>query len=79
MKKALIIVVSLIAVVCAVAPWLDNQKIHDQVLADKARTDRTINEQGELMCDYHVDWVPFGRFVSSCEGGYFVTMWGQIL
>jgi len=23
-------------------------------------------------------WFPFGRWVASCEGGYYVTFWGQI-
>ncbi len=34
---------------------------------------------GILICDYKVQWVPFGRYVASCEGGYFVTFWGQML
>lgn len=34
---------------------------------------------GILICDYNVIWVPFGRWVASCEGGYFVTFWGEIL
>jgi len=34
---------------------------------------------GILICDYKVQWLPFGRYVASCEGGYFVTFWGQML
>lgn len=34
---------------------------------------------GILICDYKVHWFPFGRYVASCEGGYFVTFWGQML
>lgn len=34
---------------------------------------------GILICDYNVKWVPFGRWVASCEGAYFVTFWGEIL
>ncbi|MEM2842102.1 MAG: hypothetical protein QW201_02225 [Thermoproteota archaeon] len=34
---------------------------------------------GILICDYKVMWLPFGRWVASCEGGYYVTFWGQIL
>lgn len=34
---------------------------------------------GVLICDYKVMWFPFGRYVASCEGGYFVTFYGQTL
>jgi len=34
---------------------------------------------GVVICDYSVRWIPFGRWVRSCEGGpYFVTFWGKI-
>ncbi|MCD6107283.1 MAG: hypothetical protein J7J57_03655 [Caldisericaceae bacterium] len=62
------------------APWMDNQAIHDRVFKEKARIDGTIDKQtGELICDYTVMCFPFGRWVVSCEGGYFVTFWGKIL
>jgi hypothetical protein len=32
----------------------------------------------ELICDYNVMWTPFGRWVASCEGGYYVTFWDKI-
>jgi len=70
----------LILMVLAWAPWLDDKTIHDQVFEERARIDGTIDKQtGELICDYKVTWVPFGRWVASCEGGYFVTFWGKIL
>ena len=34
-------------------------------------------ENGILICDYKVMWFPFGRWVASCEGGYYVTFWGK--
>jgi len=34
---------------------------------------------GVLICDYKVSWWPFGRYVASCEGGYFVNFLGQII
>lgn len=69
------------------APWLDNQAIHDMVFQEKAHKDGTIGEvintdgtkETRLICDYRVMWLPFGRYVASCEGGYFVTFYGQIL
>ncbi|MBC7090566.1 MAG: hypothetical protein H5T50_01440 [Nitrososphaeria archaeon] len=36
-------------------------------------------EDGILICDYNVYWFPFGRWVASCEGGYYVTFYGQII
>jgi hypothetical protein len=49
-------------------------------MQEKASIDGTIDKQtGELICDYNVTWFPFGRWVASCEGGYFVTFSGQII
>jgi len=62
------------------SPWLDNQAIHDKVFLERARIDGTVDkETGELICDYKVGWFPFGRYIASCEGGYFVTFWGKII
>lgn len=35
-------------------------------------------EDGVLICDYKVMWFPFGRYVASYEGGYYVKFYGQI-
>jgi len=69
----------LILTLLAWAPWLDDQAIHDRVILEKARIDGTIGQNGNLIWDYSVMWVPFGRWVASCEGGYFVTFYGEIL
>lgn len=69
----------LILTLLAWAPWLGDQAIHDRVMLEKARIDGTIDQNGNLICDYNVVWVPFGRWVASCEGGYFVTFYGEIL
>ncbi|MCD6590920.1 MAG: hypothetical protein J7K72_03020 [Candidatus Aenigmarchaeota archaeon] len=69
------------------APWLDNQKIHDNVFQEKAHKDGTygwvIQPNGsksyELICDYKINYAPLGRWVASCEGGYYVTFWGEIV
>ncbi len=36
-------------------------------------------EDGILICDYKVMWFPFGRWVASCEGCYYITFYGQII
>ena len=62
------------------APWLNNQKLHNQVFESyRSRRDGTIDKDGKLVCDYNIVWMPFGRWVGSCEGGYYVTFWGKIL
>ena len=78
-KPALVLALFVLAVF-AWAPWMDDKAIHDKVFEERARIDGTIDKQtGELICDYKVTWFPFGRWVASCEGGYFVTFWGKIL
>ena len=87
-KIVFIIIVSLTAlIILAWAPWIDDQEIHDRVFREKAHKDRTMGwvvqpdgtREYALICDYKVNWIPFGRWVASCEGGYFVTFWGQII
>jgi hypothetical protein len=78
-KKIIIgIIVASIVMLCW-SPWLNNQKLHDKVLEEGGRRDGTIDKYGNLVCDYKVTWFPFGRWVGSCEGAYYVTFWGKIL
>ncbi|MEN3034811.1 MAG: hypothetical protein ABC537_00780 [Candidatus Methanosuratincola sp.] len=57
------------------------------VLREKAEKDGTMgwvtmpdgSIEYMLICDYNVRWFPFGRWVASCEGAYFVTFWGEIV
>jgi len=78
--KIIIAVITLLLILIAWAPWLDDKAIHDKVFQERAHIDGTIDKQtGELICDYNVGLFPFGRYVASCEGGYFVTFWGQML
>lgn len=82
MGRTIIIIVTstlLILLLLAWAPWLDNQAIHDKIMREKAKIDGTIDRNGNLICDYNVMWAPFGRWVASCEGGYYVTFYGEIL
>ena len=80
-KKLIIIAITTVLVVIfARAPWLDNQTLHDKVFEERAEIDGTIDKYtGEMICDYNVMWAPFGRWVASCEGGYYATFWGKIL
>ena len=78
--KIVLILALLVLLLLAWAPWMDNKAIHDKVFEERSGVDGTIDKQtGELICDYNVTWFPFGRWVASCEGGYFVTFWGNIL
>ncbi len=78
--KIILILALLVILLLAWAPWMNNQAIHDRIFEERARIDGTMDkETGELICDYNVMWFPFGRYVASCEGGYFVTFWGKML
>ncbi len=78
--KIAITAIALFLLLLAWAPWPNNQEIRDKVFQERAHTDGTIDKQtGELICDYKVHWLPFGRHVASCEGSYFAAFWGQML
>lgn len=85
--KIILVLALLVLMLLAWDPWIDNQAIHDRVFQEKAHKDGTMGwviypngtKQYELICDYKVMWFPFGRWVASCEGGYYVTFWGKIL
>ena len=86
MKSSRLILI-VILIILAWAPWLNNQTIADRVFQEKADKDGTMGwvigtdgrKEYRLICDYQVMWFPFGRYVASCEGGYFVTFYGQII
>jgi hypothetical protein len=69
------------------SPWLNDEEIHDRVFQEKAHIDGTMGwvnypngtRTYTQICDYQVRWFPFGRWVASCEGGYYVTFWNQII
>ena len=84
--KIVLILTLLVSLVLVWAPWMDNQAIYNRVFQEKAHKDGTMDwviqpngtREYMLICDYNVMWFPFGRWVASCEGGYYVTFWGQI-
>lgn len=74
------IVIGVIGFVFLWAPWMDNRAIEKNMLDTRARIDGTIDRQtGEIICPYKSGWAPFGRWVGSCEAGYYVTFWNKIL
>lgn len=75
---AIILTIIGVSAILTWSPWLDEKEIHDRVLREKGRIDKTIDDKGNLVCDYQIMKAPFGRWVVSCEGGYFVTFWGKI-
>ncbi|MFH0836067.1 MAG: hypothetical protein V1834_02785 [Candidatus Micrarchaeota archaeon] len=75
-KTKLIAVAFLILFLFFWAPWLNDQQIHDRVLSEKGRLDGTIDPDGNLVCDYDVHWIPFGREAASCESLYWIGFWG---
>jgi len=85
--KPVLTIILLAVSLLAWAPWMDEQAVHDRVFQEKANIDGTMGwvvypnetKRYELICDYKVSWMPFGRWVASCEGGYYVTFWGKII
>lgn len=71
-KKAIIIIIASALVLLATAPWMNNKSIQNDILQKYGRQDGSIDKNGNLFCDYEARWLPFGRLVVSCEGGYFV-------
>ena len=62
------------------SPWLKNEYVYNKVFKEKAVKDKMIDTKtGELWCDYHIIWVPFGRLISSCESNHFMIFWGKVL
>jgi hypothetical protein len=80
MDRKTIIFVSMFAILAflALAPWINNNEVHDTILQQKGHIDGTVDSEGNMICDYNVSWIPFGRWVASCEGGWFVTFYGDI-
>lgn len=58
---------------------IENIMASDEALRDMIEYSRNHGvTDGVLICDYEMKWVPFGRWVASCEGAYYVTFWGKI-
>ena len=79
MKRILLIGLIIIIVSLLVwSPWLNNENIYNRTFQERAHIDGTIDKyRGDLICDYRVWWVPFGRAIGSCEALYFVSFWGE--
>lgn len=59
---------------------LENIVANEEALREMVEYSRSRGiTDGIIICDYNVRWFPFGRWVASCEGGYYVTFWGQII
>jgi hypothetical protein len=78
-KAPIVIVIAILLLILLWAPWMNDKQIHHKVLIEKGKIDHTVNESGEIICDYNVTWAPFGRMVGSCEGAHYVSFWGEIL
>jgi len=86
-SKIIFILVIVVLLLLAWAPWMDPQAIHDRVFQERAHKDGTMGwviypdgtREYTLICDYKVTWFPFGRIVGNCEAIYYVTFWGQIV
>ena len=70
------IIVIVAIILLAIAPWMNNEKIKETITQEKGKINHTVDENGNLICEYKISWFPFGRSASSCEGGpYFIGFW----
>lgn len=74
MRNILIGIILLLALAAVLtwSPWLDEHKIKEDVYNDRAVVDGT----AAAGCDYKVQRMFLGRWVVSCEAGYFIPFWG---
>ncbi len=63
--------------ILAWSPWLQAEKIKKKVLQNPNFI--TQHQKLDLKPDIYVTWLPFGRWVTTIEGGWFVTFWGSVL
>lgn len=80
--KKIAIASAIVLILCSVlswSPWLDSRAVKEKVLREKGRSGGTISPDGTVICDYTVMRIPFGRWVTNCEGGWVVTFWGSVL
>ncbi len=77
-RKTIFIIIAILILFSAWSPWINNQNLRARILQEKGSIDGTMDKDGKLVCDYKVQWMPFGRYVASCEGGYYVPFWKTI-
>lgn len=59
--------------------YREHSNVSDEVLQGMIERSRKMGiEDGIIICDYRVMWFPFGRYVASCEGGYYVGFWSGL-
>ena len=70
------LILILLSVALLILPRKSDQEIVDKVYKERAHIDGTIDAGG---CNYQISNLFFLKWVSSCEGGYFVTNSGYII
>jgi len=79
-NKKILIGIGILAVIVSIFAWaprMDDKAVYDKVVQhDSERVKIAENICGGQL---EVSWIPFGRFVSNCEIGYFVTFWGKVI
>lgn len=79
--KTKLAVVAAIAILLllAWAPWLTDENVKEMVRSNKMFMLQHGPGTGQENPEMHVGWVPFGRWVTTYEGGWFVTFYGAIV
>lgn len=81
--KITVIIISAVIALLAWAPWITEGFAINKVIqvnpTSSARFMDIDGIPGITKGDVAgVGWLPFGKFVSNVEGGYFITFWGGI-
>lgn len=83
-KKIFLAIFAIIIFILAWAPWMADdggERVIQKVAMEKSSemNGQVYDKDGNLLCDgLYSTWAPFGRWVSNCESGWYVTFWGQI-
>ena len=65
----------IVVLLFAWAPWMNNAIVKEEFLTVHPELRGFYDECPEP----YVLWVPFGRWVGNCEGGWIMSFWGEIL
>ncbi len=77
--KRLIPLVVAIAVVLAWAPWITEEYARNKVMSDSDFVRQHGPGSGQENPEIHVNWFPFGRWVTTYDRGWFVSFYGAVL
>lgn len=74
-KKIFIIIAIIAIIIVGWAPWLSSDDARTIVKTYKNFQEQHNVERGQANQEIYVTWLPFCRWVTTYEGGWFVCFW----